>query len=239
MEFTAVTFLFASGAILTGSLMQAATGLGAGLLIVPLLALISYDLIPAPMIFASIALSSIMAFRGRKAIDTRGLATITAGLIGGTVAAALLIAGIPVEKLGILFGIAILAAVGVTLFFRTVSFEPRLLLAAGFVSGVMGTSAGIGAPVLALLYQHHTGPVLRATLAFLYLISSLMMLFFLHLAGRFGQAELISGLYLIPGFLLGYLLSPRLSRLVDRGSLRPIVLIFSSLSALVLIFKSL
>jgi len=238
MEWTPELFVLATGAILTGSLLQAATGLGAGLIIVPLLALISYDLVPAPMIFASIALSSTMAFRGREAIDKKGLGTITAGLILGTILAAVFIANIPIAKLGIVFGVIILLAVGVSLFRPAIRFEPRLLLATGFISGIMGTAAGIGAPVLALLYQYHPAATVRATLAFLYLISSLMMLFFLHFAGRFGLPELISGLFLIPGFILGYLLSPALARLVDHGYIRPIVLIFSSVSALLLIAKS-
>lgn len=239
MEFTPETFLLATLSILAGSLMQAVTGLGAGLIIVPLLALVSFHLVPAPMIFASIALSSVMAYKGRRTIDKTGLGTITAGLVAGTILAALFIAAIPVARLGIVFGIILLSAVGVTLFLRAIPFRPGLLLISGFVSGIMGTAAGIGAPVLALLYQHHKGPALRATLAFLYLISSLMMLFFLHLAGRFGMAEFILGLYLIPGFLLGYLLSPRLAKRLDKGSIRPLVLFFSTLSALLLIVKSL
>lgn len=239
MTFTPETFLLASGSILIGSLMQAVTGLGAGLIIVPLLALISFHLVPAPMIFASIALSSVMAYNGRREIDPRGLKNLTVGLITGTIIAALFIATIPLAKLGIVFGIALLAAVGITLFLKTIPFRPALLLIGGFISGIMGTAAGIGAPVLALLYQHHPAPVLRATLAYLYLISSVMMLFFLHLAGRFGIAELILGLYLVPGFLLGYLLSPRLARLLDRRSIRPLVLFFATISALLLIFKSL
>ena len=179
--------------------MQAATGLGAGLIIVPLLALVSFHLVPAPMIFASIALSSMMAYRGRKNIDQNGLGTITAGLVTGTVIAALFIAAIPASKLGIVFGIILLAAVGVTLFLKAIPFRPTLLLVTGFVSGIMGTAAGIGAPVLALLYQNHQSHALRATLAFLYLVSSLMMLFFLHLAGRFGPTGPDPPTRLFPG----------------------------------------
>ncbi len=239
MEFTAATFCLTTCAILAGSLMQAVTGLGAGLVIVPLLALISFHLVPAPMIFASIALSSIMAYRGRREIEARGLKHLTFGLITGTIVAALFIANTPLEKLGIVFGIVLLAAVSITLLLKTIPFRPPLLLAGGFISGVMGTAAGIGAPVLALLYQHHPAPVLRSTLAYLYLISSVMMLFFLHFAGRFGLAELILGLYLVPGFLLGYLISPRLVRILGRRSIRPLVLLFASGSALLLIVKSL
>ena len=144
----------------------------------------------------------------------------------------------PAESLGLLFGTGILIAVVFSLRAPKFSLSPRGTFAAGGLAGLLGTSVGIGAPVLALLYQHFPGPVIRATLAFLYFASSIVALLFLHLAGRFGVPELISGVYLIPGFVLGYLLAPRLAAFVDRGYARPIVLFVSSASAAFLIWRS-
>jgi hypothetical protein len=61
----------------------------------------------------------------------------------------------------------------------------------------------------------------------------------LHFAGRVGLAEIVSGFYLVPGFILGYLLSPRLAGLIDRGYARPAVLVLATVSALVLIGRGL
>ena len=113
------------------------------------------------------------------------------------------------------------------------------VLGAGMLAGAMGTAAGIGAPVLALLYQQLSGPRLRATLAFLYAASSVVVLGVLHLLGRFGTGELLLGLALVPGFVLGYLVSPGLAQYIDRGYARPAVLWVSTLSALLLIGRSL
>ncbi|MGH8593728.1 MAG: sulfite exporter TauE/SafE family protein, partial [Gammaproteobacteria bacterium] len=69
MDFT-VGNLAASACVITlGAVLQASTGLGAGLIIVPLLGLISLELVPGPLIFASLALSFLMAYRGRNSIN--------------------------------------------------------------------------------------------------------------------------------------------------------------------------
>jgi uncharacterized membrane protein YfcA len=88
------------------------------------------------------------------------------------------------------------------------------------------------------VYQHFPGRALRATLAFLYFVSSLVMLVFLHFAGRFGADELHSGFLLVPGFVVGYFLSPRLAAFVDAGYARPVVLVVSCVSASLLIWRS-
>ncbi|WP_421869672.1 sulfite exporter TauE/SafE family protein [Motiliproteus sp.] len=239
MEWTLSHFAIATLSVASGALLQAATGLGAGLIVVPLLAMLSLSLVPGPMIFASLALSTTMAIAGRQQIDFEGFEPLLGGLLLGTVVAAATVAKLPLEKLGLLFGVMILLAVGLSLRQPRFNFSVGGCFGAGLLSGVMGTAAGIGAPVLALLYQHHSGPTLRATLALLYCLSSLMMLALLHWAGRFGQAELISGLTLVPGFVIGYLISPRLAGFIDQGYARPAVLILSSLSALLLIGRSL
>ena len=239
MDWTLAGWILATLAVTGGGLLQAATGLGAGLIIVPLLALISYALVPGPMIFASLALSGLMAVRGRRAIEYRHTGVLLTGISVGTAIAAAYLRLLPLETLGAVFGGFVLLAVALSVRAPRFSLSGGSLLGVGAVSGIMGTSAGIGAPVLALLYQYHVGATIRATLAFLYFFSSLVMLAFLHWVGRFGPAELWSGLLLVPGFVLGYLLSPRLAHYLDRGYARPAVLLVSTASALVLIGRSL
>jgi len=232
-------FLLTISIVVLGALLQAATGLGAGLIVVPLLAMVNLQLVPGPMIFASLALSTVMAYRGRADIAYANVHLLLAGVVLGTVAAAAMLTRLPPEDLGLVFGGFILAAVAISIRSPSIPQVPAGMLGAGTLSGFMGTSAGIGAPVLALLYQHQSGPTIRATLALLYLFSSVVMLLALHLAGRFGDAEFRSGLLLMPGFLLGYLVSLRIVRHVDKGYARTAVVVISTLSALVLIWRSL
>jgi hypothetical protein len=239
MEWTLFNFLICTLFVASGSLMQAVTGLGGGLIIVPLLATISYDLIPGPIMFASMSLSSQMAFKGRHEIDFSNMRFILIGLVAGTIITAIFIAKLPVSQLGIIFGIMILLSVIISLKTSAIKLSKKSLLGTGILSGVMGTASGIGAPVLALVYQHHSGQSSRPTLAFLYLVSSIIMLLVLAFVGKFNGSELTSGFYLIPGFILGYFLSPKLVGYIDKGYARPVILLLSTVSAVVLIVRSL
>jgi uncharacterized protein len=238
MEITLGTFAAITCVITLGAILQASTGLGAGLVIVPLLGLISLELIPGPVIFASIALSALMTWQYRMSVKFLNMKTLIGGLVAGTVLGALVISALPLDRVGILFGILVLLAVTITAAGTRIEFTRPKLIAAGTLSGFMGTTAAIGAPVLALLYQHEDGGTLRGTLGLLYLLSSIMMLALLHVVGHFGGNELRLGLYLIPGFLAGFVLATPIAKMLDRGYSRLAVLLISTLSALVLIAKS-
>ena len=239
INLTALHLLLACAAITLGATLQAASGLGAGLIIVPLLALIDTHLVPGPMIFASMALSWLMSYRGRRHIRYQNMPSILTGLILGSAVAAVVIASIPWEHMELVFGGLILLAVAISLRGIKPRQRPWFMAAAGGLSGIMGTAAGIGAPVLALLYQYERGEVLRPTLGLLYFISSVVMLFVLAMVGRFGSQELLLGVLLMPGFILGFVVSPKLAGLLDGGYLRPSILLISSISATLLIIRGL
>lgn len=240
MDWTVANFAIATAIVSAGALLQAASGLGAGLIIVPLLTtVLSTALVPGPTIFGSLALSATMMIAGRRHIDFTETMPLLAGIVAGTIIAAWVIATVPVASLGLVFGIGILIAAALSVRAPRFSLSTRGTLAAGSVAGLLGTSVGIGAPVLALVYQHFLGPALRATLAYLYFFSSIIALVFLHLAGRFGTTELVSGAYLIPGFVIGFFLSPRLAAFIDKGYARPLVLVVATASAFLLIARSL
>ena len=77
-EFSAATL-----AVIIGSVVQVTSGVGGGFIIVPLLAWVDLGLVPAPLIFASLSLSALMAFRERGAIDWAHIPTTLVGLIPG------------------------------------------------------------------------------------------------------------------------------------------------------------
>ncbi|MCB1823350.1 MAG: TSUP family transporter [Candidatus Competibacteraceae bacterium] len=233
-----LTTMLAILVMVLGSVLQAASGLGAGLVVVPLLSLIALDWVPGPCVAASLLLSGLMAYRGRKHWHHQHLAPMLLGLLLGIALGGVLVALLPLAILGLLFGILILGAVGLSAAGLQVSFTTAAAGLAGVLAGFMGTTAGIGAPVLALFYQRLEGPALRGTLGLLYFVSSLAMLAALHLAGRFGRSEVILALQLLPGVLAGYWLSPYLAHWLDRGHTRHAVLVLSIASALALIAKS-
>jgi uncharacterized membrane protein YfcA len=236
---TSTQFAAANVAVMLGAILQASTGLGAGLIIVPLLALVSLVFVPGPLVLASMALSGLMAFQGRREIDRRGLPVLMVFLFVGVALGALSISAIPVQRAGIAFGVLVLIAVAVSAAMPRLERTLPVTLGAGVSSGFMGAISGIGAPILALLYQHEKPRVLRATLGFIFFVSSIAILVCLHFAGRFGWTETWLGLALVPGYLLGFLVAPPIARALDRANSRFAVLVISSLSAIVLITRSL
>jgi uncharacterized membrane protein YfcA len=200
---------------------------------------VSLDFLPAPLILASMSLSSLMAWQGRHHIVRRGLGFMLGGLFIGIVLGTLSISAIPADRAGVIFGVLVLAAVAVSVAAPHPPRQPAVLLGAGALSGFMGTISAIGAPVLALLYQNEEGRALRATLGLLYFAGSVGMLVFLHFAGRFGAHEAVLGLWLVPAYLAGYFFAAPVARLLDRGHTRNAVLVISVVSAIALIARSL
>jgi uncharacterized membrane protein YfcA len=233
-----IDFVAANAAVLLGAILQASTGLGAGLIIVPLLALVSLDFVPGPVVLASIALSGIMAIRGRREIQIAGLGLLAVFLFLGVVVGALSISAIPPQRAGIAFGTLVLIAVGISIAMPNMRRETTVVVAGGTFAGFMAAISGIGAPVLALLYQNEPPRVLRATLGMVFTLSSTAILICLHFVGRFGTHEAWLGLLLAPGYVLGFFVAMPIARALDRGNSRKAVLVISTLSAMLLIARS-
>ncbi len=232
-------FLLANLAITLGAVLQAATGLGAGLMIVPMLALISLQFLPAPVILASMFLSALMAWKGRRVVEWNHVPSIFASLIAGSLLAVAVLSRLPLERMNLVFGLLILAGVAISVAGLRIHLNHPNAAVAGFSSGFMGTLSGFGAPPLALLYQHHPAPVMRASLAALYFITSPLILLLLWWSGHFGMQQVWIGLGLAPGYVVGYWLAKPLARFFDKGYARPAVLIFSTVAALLLIARGL
>jgi uncharacterized membrane protein YfcA len=235
----ALSLVAATTVIAVGAVLQAATGMGTGILIVPLLALIDLSLVPGPAVVASMALSLPMAFRGRQHLAYGDLQPLMAGVFAGCSIGAFGLAAIPAERVGIVFALVILVTVAVTSTGVRIPFNRRSLASVGVIAGVMGATSGVGAPPIALLYQHREGPELRPTLAFVYAASSVIIAGLLSVFGKFGLREAGLALLLVPGYLLGYVIARPLARILDRGYSRLAVLVLSAVSAVALLLRSL
>ncbi len=232
-------WLLASLVVVLGALVQGVSGVGGGFIMVPLLAMIDLRLLPGALIFASLSISGLMAWFERSHIKYRDTNIVLAAIMPGAALGAWLLSIVRTDQLGILFGTMILLGVLITAL--GVRLQPNMLngTIAGFGAGTMGAASGIGAPVVALLYQHRSGPELRATLAYLYTVASTMILLALAYFGEFAAVEIELGAMLVPGFMLGLFVSRRLTTRVDRGGSRVVVLVVATISALSLIISSL
>lgn len=215
--------------------MQGSVGYGLALVASPILLMINPYLIPGPLTLSAFILVVLIAIRDRVALELSSLGWVFAGMVVGMLIGASLLLRFTLEGFSLIFGILILVAVAISVwgirFPRTIS----TLLGAGILSGLMGMITTTSGPPIAIIYQDAPGKKLRATISTLFIFSAFFAVVSLAVIGRFGALELRLSLTLVPGVLLGYLISSRLTPYVDRGFTRPAVLVIAAISALVII----
>ena len=240
MSFLSAAQLVAANlALAAGAAVQGAVGFGLSLVAVPLLVLIDPRLVPGPVLCTAIALTLLLSLRERESIDFHGVAWGVAGRIPGSAIGAAALIVIAQEKLSLLFGVLVLVAVLLSALPIRIRPTRSRLLGVGVLSGFMGTTAAVGGPPIALLLQHEPGDRLRATLSGFFLLGASVSLSALAIIGRFGRAELLVSLTLLPGILLGFWISGRMARILDRGYTRVAVLATAALAALAAVLRQL
>lgn len=225
--------------VTVGSVIQASVGFGFNLVAAPLLVLIDPGLVPGPATVAAAAVGMLNAYRNRSPVDWYGIRWASLGLVPGTVVAGFTLARVEGDSLAVLVGVLVLAAVLISLAGLHPPRTPKVLTSVGAISGFMGTTATIGGPPIALLFQRESGPFIRATLARFFLVATVFAVAAQILAGKLGLQELLQGLSLYPGILLGFLLSKRLISVLDAGWTRPAVLSVAAASSLVVLLREL
>lgn len=231
----AAGLLWISLAIGMGAALQGSVGYGMALLASPILILVEPRLIPGPYLLGSQLLSILMIIRERQSVDVRGVKWSLVGRIPGTILAGYLLAVITQRTLVLTFGFLVLLGVAISLTGVRFPPRPRNLLFAGMLSAVMGTIATIGGPPMALVYQDASGDQLRSTLSGYFILGGIMSLVTLIAVGRFGQEELWLSATLLPGILIGYLISSHLLPLLKSQNTRLAVLVIAAVSGVVVI----
>ena len=152
-------------ALALGGALHGSMGFGIGLVAGPLLVLIDPELIPGPMLCSAVLLTAMITVRDRATADERGVRWLIAGRVPGMVLGALVVTWLSATGLAIVFAFAILAIVAVSAAGVSLPQTTPALLGAGTMSGLMGTTLGVGGPALALAYQRSHGDEIRGTLA--------------------------------------------------------------------------
>ena len=239
MIWTMESFLFANLIIIVSSVLQMATGVSVGMIIVPILAMISFTLVPVPIVFASLALTIMMAYKGKKHIDIKNAKMVSIGMLFGIFIAIFILGKIQFEYLGLIFGIFILISVFISIRIKELSIGKGLNFIGGLFAGIMGSMAAVGGQILALIFQNHKIESIKSTLAFLYTIFSIVMLITFYFFDKFSYSQMISGFYMMPGFIIGFFIAPIFSKYFNPKYTKSIILSMATLGALMLIIKSL
>lgn len=231
MDVSAGAFVVAAVATLVGAAIQGAIGFGMNLVCVPVLALVAPETLPVAAIVLGMPVSVQMFRHEHAALDRPGLAWVLAGRVPGSVGGAVVVAAASTATLRLAVGAFVLAFVALSVAAPPVPVRPATQLAAGAVSGVTGTAAGIGGPPLALLYQRHRGPVIRSTLAASFLVGTLLSLGTLAVGGQVEGEAVVVGALLAPAVVVGTRIGRRFHDVLEQGWLRPAVLAFAAASA--------
>jgi uncharacterized protein len=237
MDLSSGELAAALAAVTVGAAVQGSIGFGMNLVAVPVIALIRPEALPSTLVFLAMPMTVAMALRERHAIDRPGLAWTLVGRLPGTVAGVWIVTALSGDALSTLTGAFVILAVAMSVAWPPIPVNRETALVAGAASGLMGTAAAIGGPPLALVYQRHPGPVLRATLASAFTVGTFVSATALAIGGEVARSDVALAAALLPGLVLGVVLSRVVAHRIDSRWLRPAVLMFAAATGAVAIVR--
>lgn len=232
------SLLLAMAAVFTGAFIKGTTGFGFGMVAAPVMMIIDPVFVPGPLLVLAMMVSMLILVKEWRNIDVRGLSVALSGRIMGTFLAAVTISAIPLALYGIIFGILVLGAVMLSATRWHFASSVRNLIMGGVASGFMGTLTSIGAPPIALVYQHETVAVIRSTLAAFFMFGTAISIGALFLFGKFSIDHLFISILFIPPLLLGLWASNAIVAKINMTLMRYAILSLSGISSIVLIIRS-
>jgi uncharacterized protein len=235
------SMLVVAAIVAVGAALQGSVGIGFGVLCAPLLVILAPELVPGPVLLLGLLLALMTMTREFRSVDLRELGLAISGRFAGTAAAGAVIAMLPLSVFSTVFALMILAAIALSVSKWHLLPTRRNLVAAGLVSGFMGTITSVGAPPMAMVYQNMPGPKVRATMGAFLMLGAAFSLVTLAVVGRFTASQASSTVWLVPPVLLGFVGSRYLMGHVDRSrrGVKMAVLAVSAVAAVMLLLKTL
>lgn len=233
------TVVLIAAIVVLGSIVQMVLGLGFGLTVAPLLAVIDPVLVPAPTLFLGMITAAWGAVAERHGIVWReaGIATVSRAF--GVLVGVVILARLTTEAgFELVFGLLVLTAVILTAGGWTLAFNTVSLSCMGVVSGLMGTITSVGAPPLALIYRGRNPSRARPTLAAFFSFGCGASLIGLYAIGAAGWRDAALAAIMVPPMLAGIALSRLLRARADAGY-RGILLLMAGGAGVVLILRGL
>jgi uncharacterized membrane protein YfcA len=233
------TYAVIAAAVLVGSVVQSAVGLGVGLVAAPVTALLEPELMPGALLMVAVLMPCLTLVNDHHDIDWRGLGWSLPARLPGTLVGVWVVTTLTARELGITIGVVVLVAAAVTWRAIRVPVNRGTLSAAGFASGITGTATSIGGPPIAIVYQHRPAQEIRTTMAVYFLVGAGISLVALLASGDLTRDQGVASLELLPFLAVGAVLGALARRSIPAQVVRPAVLLVSSGSAVVLLAKSL
>lgn len=236
---TADQILIASVIVAIGAILQGTAGFGMGIFSAPLLILVEPTLVPGPMLLVGTALMIAVAVRERVSLDVRGATWALAGRLPGSLVGGLLVVLVSQSVLSVFLAVVVLFGATATARGWIPHPSRKVLVAAGVTSGIMGTATLVGAPPMALVWQSSRASAMRATMSAFLLVGALMSLASLAVFGVLTAQIFMTAATLLPGIVVGYLVSLVLAGHVNQRMLRRLAIVISVLGAVTIIVQEL
>lgn len=233
-----IAFPLLAGSVFIGALIQGTLGVGFALAVVPIMAWLASELLPAAVLLLMLPINALVIAREYRHIDWGGIGWVSAGRFIGTFCGLWLVANATSRDLDLLIGIALIATTVLSLVKPSAASGRKTLSGAGLVTGITETATGIGGPPLALAYQRTTPQVMRPTVAVCMAIGQLFSLLMLALDGRIPEMALSGTLMLLPATLLGLWLSRWTAPKLRGPALRYGLLAFAFVSGVILLLSA-
>ncbi|MGB0467488.1 MAG: TSUP family transporter [Pontibacterium sp.] len=229
--------------ITCGIVLQTWFGIGFGLVTAPLLFLIDTAYVPGPILILGASLSvltvsRLMLLQNQGELLWRRILPAIIARAPGACLGAWLLVSIPTQYLSLLFGATLLLAALLT--WKVVKVQPTKtnLVIAGFFSGLIGTATSVGGPPMALVYQEQKRITIRNELAAFFLIGTPFSILALMQQGNIDGTTTILSLKMLPGVIIGFYLAHKVDGRLNSRLAKPVLLLISSASALLIIGKA-
>ncbi len=215
-----------------GAFVQRATGFGLAVVGAPLLLMLEPRLVPVILVLFgfTVALTTLRYYWREVRLAEIGMALV--GRVPGNALGLWLLLATPMAVLEKLIAGSVLFAVAVTLFRFRLPVNRATLFGAGVFSGIFGTIAALSGPPLVLLLHGFSPDRLRGTLSAFFVVTALMTLATLALAGLVRSWHFGMALTFAPGVVAGGWLASRVAHRLDRRLLQGASLALCTLAAL-------
>ncbi len=224
--------------LFVGAVVQSAIGFGINVVSAPVVFMVRPDLVPGALVLVGFVLPLVQLRRLQMDVAWRPLTWSLVARAVATPVGVWLVAVLASRWLATIMAVTILLTVAASIRSVEVRATPTNSLASGVLSGISGATAAVGGPFTALLFQHEPPQRLRDTLAMSFLFGSAMSLLGLWIGGQMHPQQFVATAVWTPFIALGYAVSGPARRRLDADRLRPAVLGFCVVAAVVVLARA-
>lgn len=243
-----MTFIIATAvafAVMIGALLQRVSGSGLALVSAPLLTLLLGPTTGVLVVnVCSVCGAALIFTRVRHDVEWLRYRALALASIVGVVPGSLLVATVPEGWLALIVGLSVLAALTATLITRVEASKEHHrvpALAAGFLSGLMSTTAGVAAPPVTIyaIYSRWPQQSFAATLQPFFLTVAALSLSTKVSAGVGAQPDWRVGVCAALGLLVGVTVGGVLAGRIDPTHARIVAVTLAYLGAVATVIHAL